>query len=651
MTQSLNQQQQGSLAAMPPIPQQGVSGNASAPAHAGRYHQAPSVVNLQVPSIVNIASGPGGVAGGAGGGSSSSSSSSNSSSFSLIPSIPAFHNLGAGRQIVHSSNQSTSSVDARAHDKYSKKFSLPIPIPIEQLDEEVEVIVPKALRGLKGSKEYLMYQKLATASIDNKFGVPSYLLTDRSGAEDGDQTKHLFIQQQYVDNLSKVEAIKQRIMEYDMTEVAMVPVGIRNGDATDVADIFEFDEKNIMDGWSTISWETALTYQFLVNSTMPEEDRDSSKWLKVLLFESCTTEMREVVMLEYNIIENCFHGGITFAWILCNKLFGLNRDTVASLVNFLRLFRNKGLRRYQGENVALARKELLAVCSRLCEAKQLPQETPIDILTGLTLCSVDQFKTLFEHKLQQSKVDSLQGNIHFSQDEIMGQSRAILSQAQQYYNSLNMSDIWSQTKTPRVNVFGTPGELKCWNCGKAGHGLDKCSEPRNESRIAENRQKWEASGGRSKSRKKGSGNSSGGGGATYERTKWAPPKPGESGVRYFDGSHHAYCKKKHNGVVCGWNTSHSTSFHKKWSELGTAFSLAQECPTHELVLKSGSGSHSSSSTRAASSSVSSSGGAATANSFVLPEAMRNAISQLNDSVRTPSEQLLMDGVLRSLRLN
>ena len=197
----------------------------------------------------------------------------------------------------------------------------------------------------------------------------------------------------------------------------------------------------------------------------------------------------------------------------------------------------------------------------------------------------------------------------------MGQSRAILSQAQQYYNSLNMSDIWSQTKTPRVNVFGTPGELKCWNCGKAGHGLDKCSEPRNESRIAENRQKWEASGGRSKSRKKGSGNSSGGGGATYERTKWAPPKPGESGVRYFDGSHHAYCKKKHNGVVCGWNTSHSTSFHKKWSELGTAFSLAQECPTHELVLKSGSGSHSSSSTRAASSSVSSSGGAATANSF------------------------------------
>ncbi len=49
---------------------------------------------------------------------------------------------------------------------------------------------------------------------------------------------------------------------------------------------------------------------------------------------------------------------VTFAWMLCNKLFGLNQDTTAALVNFLKLFRNKGLRCYQGETVALARKAL-----------------------------------------------------------------------------------------------------------------------------------------------------------------------------------------------------------------------------------------------------------------------------------------------------
>ncbi len=131
--------------------------------------------------------------------------------------IPAFHNLGAGRAATQVMPTATTAlIDSRAHAKYAKKFSLPIPIPIYQLDEEVEVIIPKALRGSVRLKEYLVYQKNATASIiDNKFGVLSYLITDKSGAEDGDQTKHLYIQQQYVDNLSKVEAVKQCILEYE----------------------------------------------------------------------------------------------------------------------------------------------------------------------------------------------------------------------------------------------------------------------------------------------------------------------------------------------------------------------------------------------------------------------------------------------------
>ncbi len=61
-------------------------------------------------------------------------------------------------------------------------------------------------------------------------------------------------------------------------------------------------------------------------------------------------------MLKYGNLDVCFHGSVTFAWMLCNKLFGLNRDTTAALVNFLKLFWNKGLCRYKGENVALAKK-------------------------------------------------------------------------------------------------------------------------------------------------------------------------------------------------------------------------------------------------------------------------------------------------------
>jgi hypothetical protein len=183
---------------------------------------------------------------------------------------------------------------------------------------------------------------------------------------------------------------------------------------------------------------------------------------------------------------------VTFAWMLCNKLFGLNWDTTAALVNFLKLLRNKGLRCYQGENVALARIELLAVCSCLAEAKELPQEMPVDLLTGLTLCLVDEFKTLFEHKLQLAKVESLEGNHHLSQPEIIEEVRILLASAAQCYNSLNMSDNWNLPQNQCLNAFGTSLGAKnsCWNCGKPDHSLNQCTQPQKEEWIAEYHRKW-----------------------------------------------------------------------------------------------------------------------------------------------------------------
>jgi hypothetical protein len=233
--------------------------------------------------------------------------------------------------------------------------------------------------------------------------------------------------------------------------------------------------------------------------------------------------------------------------MLCNKLFGLNQDTTAALVNILRLFWNKGLHCYQGENVALAQKEILAVCSRLAEGKELLQEMPVDLLTGLTLCLVDQFKTLFENKLQMAKAESLEGNHHLSQLEIMREVRVLLASAAQNYSRLNMSDAWNLPQNQHLNVFGTPSGAKnsCWNCGKPDHSLDHCTQPQNEEWIAENHHKWmEANGRNPKKKVKG-------GGGNYEQEKWGPPKPGELGVCYVDGTPYAYCGKKHIGIECG----------------------------------------------------------------------------------------------------
>ncbi len=183
--------------------------------------------------------------------------------------------------------------DKHAHENYAKKFTHVIPIPTDEL-EEGEIIVQKNSRGLVGSKEYLLYQKHATEPIDHKFGVPPHLLTDKSVAKDGDQIQHLFIQQQYFDTLSKIEAVKQGIVEYDMINVAMVPVGVCDSSAVHMADMFQYDNAHILTAWNTLSWKAACTCQWAINTAMSNEDQVSSKWLKMLLYESCTTEMKEV---------------------------------------------------------------------------------------------------------------------------------------------------------------------------------------------------------------------------------------------------------------------------------------------------------------------------------------------------------------------
>jgi hypothetical protein len=71
--------------------------------------------------------------------------------------------------------------------------------------------------------------------------------------EGGDQTRHLFIQQQYVNTLSEIEAVKQQIVEYDMIDVAMGPVGVRDSSAVHVADMFEYKDAHILTAWNTIS--------------------------------------------------------------------------------------------------------------------------------------------------------------------------------------------------------------------------------------------------------------------------------------------------------------------------------------------------------------------------------------------------------------
>ena len=79
-----------------------------------------------------------------------------------------------------------------------------------------------------------------------------------------------------------------------MIDVPIVPVGVRDSSAVHVADMFQYEDAHILTAWNTISWKAACTYPRAINTAMSDEDQVSSKWLKMLLYESCTTEMKEM---------------------------------------------------------------------------------------------------------------------------------------------------------------------------------------------------------------------------------------------------------------------------------------------------------------------------------------------------------------------
>ncbi len=76
---------------------------------------------------------------------------------------------------------------------------------------------------------------------------------------------------------------------------------------------------------------------------------------------------------------------------------------------------------------------------------------------------------------------------------------------------------------------------------------------------------------------------------TGQCQKWQHPMGdtnavGPRAVVWMDGLPKAHCKYADaNGTPCGYNTTHSTQYHKHAMRLGKAFKLSEWSPQHALV--------------------------------------------------------------------
>ena len=92
--------------------------------------------------------------------------------------------------------------------------------------------------------------------------------------------------------------------------------------------------------------------------------------------------------------------------------------------------------------MARLQKEALAVRVRLNEVNALPEETVVDILTGLTRCSVPEFNKLFDFLLQGARTSVLDIDGMSSHDDTLEQVKIILSKAVDAYHALCTAGKW-----------------------------------------------------------------------------------------------------------------------------------------------------------------------------------------------------------------
>ena len=111
-----------------------------------------------------------------------------------------------------------------------------------------------------------------------------------------------------------------------------------------------------------------------------------------------------------------------------------------------------------GKNVTVAEKEINIVCSCLDEIGVLPEDMVIDVLNGLTNCSISEFTKLFDFMLQATHVGVLDLDTDLD-DNALSQIKMIMTKIVDVYHALYISGKW------HINHMCL-SLVVCWNYGE-----------------------------------------------------------------------------------------------------------------------------------------------------------------------------------------
>ena len=433
----------------------------------------------------------------------------------------------------------------------------------------MDVALKKENYGEPGTSDYRKNMAMATQALTEKFGVARHKIV--ADAEEGDVSKNLHVQQVVVTTLHRIKEGHLRSKKMDWMDICTLADYSGQIDHEDCSKWWGSLEIFIWTDWELLTETHVRAWQFSVNKRFSDEDRIASTWLKEFVYNSSTDSLRSVVDKKYDRLPASQRGGIMYLYFTLCEMFQMSREVKDAMLNFLDLFKRKGVARYTGENVLLVSEEIIGVCKRLDSVGALQEDHVIDILTGLSICGNSCFRSMFELLRQSADL----GNMNFLDtidplDSPMDKLEAVLEKAVDVYDKLCTAQLWIKPGRGGGNALNSIVQAVsvCWNCGESGHRVGECKKPRDQKTIDKNKKAFmEAKKNSSNNNNSDQGKKPSKSSPEYQRKVWEA-----AGIQSVNGTLMVQCK------TCGLNSTHSTKFHSAWQSNPTSFKLPASHP-------------------------------------------------------------------------
>ena len=419
------------------------------------------------------------------------------------------------------------------------------------------VICPKDARGAPGSRDYTRHQESATKALPHIFVSAKHFHAKNSDGEA--YNKYTNLQSEYAGNLAKIKSFKRHMDSWDMSDPFVIPK-LKNPSALSVEDCWaerKTTGMNLLRHWERLSLSQCKNWQRDSLNYASLDDLTSMEWAKTLMMNSCDALLVERIDEKFDELRPDEQGGVMYIKLALDEMFTVSTTVVNTLQGFFENFAKEGIAKVPNEDVRLATKQILAVAERLAEVSALPTEVTVQILEGFTRCSVPIFKQTFSHLLVGERLKQLRTLTCLSlhDNTRLGGIRTLCKEANDMFNSLNISKEWNIPQARRTDALVVP----CFNCGDPKHGVPKCPKPLDQARIDKAKSEFIKNGGGRNERNKGFRNRDserrGGGAGTssnknYNQGKWKGDTkatnasiPYDSGVGFHNGQWCMMCRK------------------------------------------------------------------------------------------------------------